>query len=585
MKKAIVYVALACAVLATYGLGQGSAAADDNPAPKLEDNQRWVFTFSNFANDKMFQSTVDLMKQAKKLGYNGILVSDVKFEKFTVAAPNVMDNLKKFRQECTAQKMKFIAAVAPFGYADNLLVADPNLAEGMPVRGEAFVVKDGKLVPFDDAPKLVNPSFEEVNGDKPVGWDMDGAGKISFADHDVKFDGKSSLRQQDPGGVCRLWQKIKVLPWHYYHVSAMVKTQDWTGRDMRIFALAGNADGPSSNLNWQPVITKETMDWTRVDVTFCSQDKSEVTLYLGSWGGKGGKIWWSDVKIEPGGFVNIIRRDSLPLSITSEDGKTTYAEGKDFAKVADTKMLNDPNPGYFTIWHDEPSVAIPAGSRLKEGHKVLASFNFATSSGKPGQVNMCMAEPKTYEIIEQEIKWMKKYGNPDIYMLAHDEIREGGWDDSCVKTGKTPGQLLADCVRKCTQIVKKVDPGKGIIVWNDMFDKFHNASQAPKDFYLVKGKAPWAGSWEGLSSDVGVANWHQNNADSLKFFADRGNQQILAGYYDADPKKIVDWLKTAAGTKNIAGVMYTTWRGDYSNLETFIDLVNKFEQENAPKTK
>jgi hypothetical protein len=216
---------------------------------------------------------------------------------------------------------------------------------------------------------------------------------------------------------------------------------------------------------------------------------------------------------------------------------------------------------------------------------VLASYNFATSAGKPGQVNICMAEPKAYEIVEQEIKWMKKYGNPDIYMLAHDEIREGGWDDSCVKTGKTPGQILADCIRKCTQIVKKVDPGKGIIVWSDMFDPHHNASQAPKDFYLVKGKAPWAGSWEGLGTDVGVANWHQNSADSLKFFADRGNQQVLAGYYDSDPKKILDWLKTAAGTKNIAGVMYTTWRGDYSNLETFIDLVNKFEQENAAKTK
>ena len=518
------------------------------------------------------------MKRAKAAGYNGIIDCDVKFEKFSLQPPSMIANLKKFRQECTAQKMKFIAGVTSFGYAGFLLASDPNLVEGMPVRAATFVVKDGKLTPFDETTKLINPSFEEFKGEKPAGWEVDGPGKIAFADSDVKFDGESSLRQQDPGpGHCRAWQKIKVLPWHYYHVSAMVKTQGWTGKDMRIFALAGNADGESAILNAQPVTVEKTADWQRADASFCSQNNSEVTLYLGTWSSNGGKIWWDDVKIEQGGFVNIIRRDSLPLTITSEDGKTTYEEGKDFAKVVDPKLLNDPDPGYFTTWHDGPSVTIPAGSRLKEGQKVLASYHFATSAGKPGQVNACMAEPKTYEIVEHQIKWMKENGNPDVYLLLHDEIREGGWDDSCVKTGKTPGQMLADCVKKSTQIVKKVDPGKPIMIWNDMFDPHHNASPTAKEFYIVKGKAPWANSWEGLSSDIGVLNWNQNNADSMKFFADRGQQQILAGYYDADPKKIVDWLKTASETRNVVGVVYTTWESDYSNLEKFIDYVNKFE--------
>ena len=166
-----------------------------------------------------------------------------------LATPTITDNLKKFRQECTAQQMKFIAGVTPFGYANFLAGQRPDLAEGMPVRKAAFLVKDGKLVPFDDTTKLVNPSFEQVKGDKPVGWDVDEPGKISFVDSDVKCEGKSSLRQQNPaGGHCRLSQKIKVLPWHYYHVSAMVKTQDWTGKDMRVFGMAGN---PTANrLPW-----------------------------------------------------------------------------------------------------------------------------------------------------------------------------------------------------------------------------------------------------------------------------------------------------------------------------------------------
>ena len=37
------------------------------------------------------------------------------------------------------------------------------------------------------------------------------------------------------------------------------------------------------------------------------------------------------------------------------------------------------------------------------------------------------------------------------------------------------------------------------------------------------------------------------------------------------------WLETASKHKNIVGVMYTTWVGDYSKLEEFIGQVKKFE--------
>jgi hypothetical protein len=548
-----------------------------DPAPKLEPHQRWVFSFANFANEEQTAKLTALMKRAAKAGYTGMLVCDVKFEKFQLQPPDVAQRLKKFRDDCTAEKMKFIAGVTPFGYCDMLLTNDPNLCEGMPVRNATFVVQDGKLVPFDDTTKIVNPSFEEVKGNAPVGWDADDPGTVSFIDDQVKSDGKSSLRMQDPAAKrpnARVTQKIKVQPWHYYHLSVMVKTEDWTGKDMRVFGMAG------APLNWQVPDIQKTMDWKRIHVTFDSQDNTEVLIYMGTWAPKAGKIWWDDVKIEPGGFINIIRRDSLPLTVTSDDGKTAYEEGKDFSAVADAKLFHDPAPGYFTIWHEPPAVTIPAGSRLKDGQKVLASYHFATAAGKPNNFNMCMAEPKVYDIVEKQIQWMKENGKPDMYLMCHDEIRIGGWDDSCVKSGKTPGQLLADNVRKCTAIIKKVDPGKPILIWNDMVDPFHNASKTAKDFYLVKGMAPWAGSWDGLASDIGVATW-MKKPESQQFFEERGNQQILAGYYDADPKNIVDWLNKTKDVKNIVGVIYTTWVGNYSDIEKYIDYVNQWEKENG----
>ena len=59
-----------------------------------------------------------------------MVISDVKFEKFQLASPAVLANLKRFRQVTRDEGMDFVASVAPFGYADAMLSNDPNLAEG-----------------------------------------------------------------------------------------------------------------------------------------------------------------------------------------------------------------------------------------------------------------------------------------------------------------------------------------------------------------------------------------------------------------------------------------------------------------------
>src|SRR5208283_3008508 len=94
----------------------------------------------------------------------------------------------------------------------------------------------------------------------------------------------------------------------------------------------------------------------------------------------------------------------------------------------------------------------------------------------------------------------------------------------------------------------------------------HNAHD---DYYLVDGTL--AASWEGLSPDVLVVNWNfgARARESMDFFAGRSNRQVLAGYYDAPPERIKEWLKQAEGVKGVCGVMYTTWQDNYSDLEAF----------------
>ena len=570
-------VCISTLLLATASL-RAETPAPTTPAPRLEPGRKWVFNMTNFASDQRTTDLIALMQRAKAAGYNGFVISDIKFEKFQLSNSAIVKNLERFRAAANATNMDVIACVAPFGYADFLLSNDPNLAEGMPVRKAEFVVKDGKLVPFDETTKLINGGLEDWKDDSPKGWAVEAPGKASFRD-EAAHEGKTCLRQQDVPGHGRLSQKIAVLPWHYYHVSAWIKTEDCASKDWRIAAFDGE-----KLLNWQQPAVKPTQNWTQYHATFCSLENTSLSLYVGSWNGKKGKAWFDDIRIEPAGFVNVIRRDSTPLKVTSEDGQTVYTEGKDFDRVADPKLGNDPNPGYFSNWHESPVVGIPTGSRLKEGDKVLTSYNFASTCGKPNNINMCMSEPKTYEIIEKQVRWVKENVQPDIYMMSHDEIRMNGWDDTCAATGKTSGQILADNIRKCTAIIKKVAPGKPIVVWNDLFDPYHNAREkddAGKPFidYMVKGNC--VGSWEGLSPDVGIVNWSSGKLDSYQFFAKHGNQQILSGN---NPTKLGEWLDSFKDLPGIAGIMYTTWTGDFGPVvEKYVETAKEHEKIDQPK--
>lgn len=557
-------------VLAILMLASVALAED---APKAQPPQKWMWLMTNLLNPKGYDDALALMRRSAKAGYTGIAVYDSKFAKFKFY-PEHAAKLRDFRKACDDAKMKFIVGVAPMGYSDELLANNPNLAEGMPVRDAVFVVKGGKLVPDAEGVAIKNPSFEVNAGGKVSGWELSSNMKADAA----ASDGKSSVLLTDDGKPQgRITQKVAVKPWHYYHVSVMVKTQDYTGRDNRIQILGSNG----LVLDWQPPPIEKTRDWKRIDSSFCSLDNTEVNLMIGRWGGKAGNIWYDDVKFEPGGFVNLLRRDSLPLKVASEDGKTVYEEGKDFSEVRDPKLLKDPNPGYYTIWHDVPAVTIPAGSRLKEGDKVKASYHFTFSCGKAGQMNVCFSEPKVYQLVEDEIRYLKENGKPDVYFMGHDEIRFHGWDDSCAKRKMTNGQMLADNVKKCAAIIEKVDPGKPIFVWSDMFDEFHNARKTTDDgkpvlMYLAKGNGPWYGSWEGLPKQVGLVNWNGGNAKSYANFARLGHQQVISG---DNPETIAEWLKSCKGSGGIVGVMYTTWSGNYGpNVEKYVDAVKKWEQ-------
>ncbi len=195
---------------------------------------------------------------------------------------------------------------------------------------------------------------------------------------------------------------------------------------------------------------------------------------------------------------------------------------------------------------------------------------FHTAIVYSGQVNCSLSDPAVFDLCRQQLRRCLPVLEPDIVFMGHDEIRVAGWEPGQVgEAGKTGiGPLLAENVRVCQRIIAGLAPDKPAMIWSDMFDPHHNATAG--DYYLVNGAR--TGSWEGLNPETMIMKWGggERARPGLEHFAGRGHRQMIAAFYDSNvARNHAMWTAAAEGVPGIEGVMYTTWRGDYSKLEDF----------------
>lgn len=529
--------------------------------------QKLLYVMTNFMLAKEVDETIDRARRAAKVGYTHIVLVDSKFCRWDwIERPAYDENVKRLVRECRAVGLKVLAGVCPFGYSEDILASDPNLVEALPVVGAPFLNSEGQLIPVDQDLAIVNGSFEESAGDKPAGWSIADAGKSCFIDQAVFSDGKASLRMDASLGGCAV-QKINCEPFRYYRVSVMVKTRDLKDVGSVILTAINEKDQP---LCWEEYKVEPTQEFKPLAFTLNTQDSRKIQFRVGVRRGGGGTIWFDNLKVEPGGWVNLVRRAGAPLKFTSMDGQTVYEEGRDCPHIADPKLGQVPFRGIYQPWYEQPKIPLPWDSRIRPAQKVRVSYYHALPIALTGnQVTACMAEPKVYELLAKNLRQVRDVVRPDGYYMEHDEMRCGGWDESCRKTGLTPGQLLASNVRRCVEMIHAEDPGKPIYVWSDMFDPTHNATKDGKTYFYVKGVDPWYGSWEGLPSEVTVISWAgggPGRVESLRHFARRGNQVIICGYPGGNAE-LKSWINEATGVGNFAGIMYVTWSNDFTKIE------------------
>ncbi len=514
-----------------------------------ESKERWVYAPANYQVNEQADRIITLMKRAKAAGYTHFLITDSKFSRVPTLPQRYFDNVDRVRNAAKEIGIELVPALFGVGYSNDLLSNDPNLAEGLPVKDALFVVKDSVARHVPD-PAVVLKDTSLINR---KAW--------GFIDENLVSE-NGALRSNATEANARLSQRLKVQPFRQYHISVNIKTTDFKGGRAEIKAITSEG----KQLNHTYLHEQPTQDWSIHHITFNSLDHTEITLYFGVWGGHQGTLWWRDPFIEECGLVNVLRRPGAPFVVKTEEG-IMLKEGKDFDSVADSKLGSVPYAGEYEPWHESPNLhthSIPDGTRLR------VSF-YHPHIIYEGQVCACVSEPAFTSLLQRQAIDVHKLWSASSYMMSHDEWRVLNWCAACQSRHLTPGQIVADNVRACTNILRTAAPDARLFVWNDMFDPHHNAKP---NYYLVNGDL--TGSWEGLDKNVIIVNWNSDKAvESLKFFADRGHRQLIAGYYDSPLSMTKQWLEKAKSVAGVQGVMYTTWTVNYSQLEAFAKMLDE----------
>lgn len=567
MKRTLVFGIVAAALVLVY-VQTVQSEGDRVPAEQIR--QRLIYASLSPGFEQGQKDLLELARRGRTAGYNGIVLNDFKLGTLDRIHRDYQIRLLDFQKAYSELEMDLIPIVGSYGWSENILLNDPNLIEAMPIRNQELTVTGNTAFPTEGRVNLLrNATFEDVDGQTFLDWDLqDKPGEAVRVAEGTARTGERSLLLEDmdrmgPGyHNGRVMQRVSVRPWSLYRAAMWVKTSDFRAAPaLRLFGM-----GDDGLLAVDTLQVKRNQDWKIYHVVFNSQDNDEIMLYLGVWGGGPGRAWIDDVELEEMAFVNLVRREGAPLAVRRADG-TPLKEGRDFERLVDPQMGRAGAPGRYDRYHTPPLIRFSKKAGVQDGDRVYVDYYHAATV-HIGQPSACLDHPKVFELFRKQVKYVHDLLKPRGYLLGHDEIRVANWCGSCSREGRSAGELLAYNVGKSIDIIREIDPDAEIYAWNDMFDPHHNAFHKQ---VLVNGD--FGGSWEGLPPEVVILNWNifrdSKRLASFDFFAERGHRQILAGYYEKADMIDHRLNLRPEGAGSVTGVMYSTFKRKYKDLETF----------------
>ena len=257
---------------------------------------RWFYASRSLESAQDIEELFPLVETASRVGLNGMLLSCV-VENYADWSPKRKERLQTLRRHCDSHGIEIIPIIWSIGYG-TMLGKNPNLCEGMPVSDVPYLVKGKEAtVMVQENPVVPNGDFELHDGNVfPFqGW-IDKPGVVSFADTEIHYGGKCSIRLEnfasDPvGGHGRICFKASLRPNTVYRLSCQVRTEDFSENPPHCFRLQFYGGAEPRMLSFTSPNVDTQGEWTYVSMVFASGDLSEGNLYVGVWNGKCGKVW------------------------------------------------------------------------------------------------------------------------------------------------------------------------------------------------------------------------------------------------------------------------------------------------------
>ncbi len=489
----------------------------------------WYWHHSYLVSPEAVRASKALIDRAARAGYTGMALWDSSL--IFMSSPEWPERNRGYLREvieyAQGRGLRVMPLAAPYGRSNDMLITNPNWAEGQRVIGTMFRV---------DA---AGTRLEQV---------------------------KSASEEVTTGPRQGVRMRLNVIPWRQYHLRVFCRTSGFHGQ-AQVEVFDGKKTRMDAGLHPPP-----DQDWTPLDYTFNSADSTTLQFAAGAFGAANGELWMDRFFIEETALVYVLRRAGTPLRVyDTGDPSIVFAEGKDFDPVHDAKLLRDPRFEKDN-YHDPGAVTLPAGSRLRPGQLVAMDY-YAVAPFYDDAVGACLTDAAVERWVREnarEVAGLVRAGSG--LLLSHDEMRHLNSCAQCRAKGMTAGQLLAWSFQRTAAALQPFGP---LYVWSDMFDPYHNAHA-----HYAFAEGTLAGSWEGLPAEVTLMNWNLDRlTPSLTWFSGDdprqpvAHRQVIAGYYDtADHDGAAAARREmahATGIPGVAGMMYTTWRDDYSELESY----------------
>src|SRR5581483_331194 len=318
----------------------GLVFAQKTTAPPME---LWYQQHSYLTSPEAVQQVEATISQAAAAGYTGVALWDSSLNVVNLPWWN-LTYLQQVIAFARSKGLKVMPSVFPYGYSNDILNQNPNLAEGQHISGTQFQVNSAgnALNVINGFAGFQNPGFEAGQ----TAW-------FSYWDAGVSLDtttahaGSASALISNPPMNARIYEQVNVIPWRQYHLRLWAKTQDFNNTP-NIYVMDGN-DWNAQRLN-TPILTAQTQDWTAYDFTLNSASSTSLSILIGEWGGASGNLWFDDMLLEETGLVYVIRRGGTPLRMYDPNNPSkVFNEGSDFNAISDPEVA----PGGFgDHWHN-----------------------------------------------------------------------------------------------------------------------------------------------------------------------------------------------------------------------------------------